>query len=116
MDEGMYQEVKEECGTLATYIWLGFGAVLHILYFGFYSLFSIKSIIFFGVGIFAAAIIIGGINYQLHLLFLKILKNKIKQVSITQGKEVILKNRPLLWILQIGFAINITWIVFLVIY
>jgi hypothetical protein len=56
-------EGKARLGTEATCVWLIGGAILFLVDGGLSNLFSVRAAVFLGVGMFAAAIIVGGISY-----------------------------------------------------
>lgn len=62
---GFYEKQKEVGGGFATYAWIGFGLWHFLRDGGLASLFSIKALIFFGVGMFVAAFVFGGLFYLL---------------------------------------------------
>lgn len=60
-----YDKAKADHGGFATYTWIGSGLYLFLADGGLRSLFTLKSIAFFVIGMFVAAIIFGGIAYLL---------------------------------------------------
>ena len=74
--------MKEKESAFAIFVWITAGIIYHVRYSGWASLISLKALIFFGVGIFIAGIIIGIINYELHGLLVKVLmKFKVMNVD-----------------------------------
>lgn len=57
--------VKAQLGKNATAIWLVGGVILFLVDGGVSHLFSLRAAAFLGIGMFAAAIIVGGISYLL---------------------------------------------------
>ena len=54
---------KAQLGKNATAIWLVGGVILFLIDGGFSNLFSWKAAAFLGIGMFAAAIVVGGVSY-----------------------------------------------------
>jgi uncharacterized membrane protein len=54
---------KAQLGKNATVIWLAGGIILFLIDGGFPHLFSLRAAAFLGIGMFAAAIIVGSVSY-----------------------------------------------------
>ncbi len=54
---------KAQLGKNATVIWLVGGVILFLIDGGFSHLFSLKAAAFLGIGMFAAAVVVGSISY-----------------------------------------------------
>jgi hypothetical protein len=60
-------EVKAKLGTAATFVWLGGGALLFLIDGGIGNLFTLKALLFLGVGMFVAAFLVGLLSYKVFL-------------------------------------------------
>lgn len=75
-----YEKQKETCGHFATYAWIGSGIVLLFLDEKFTAL-SWQSLLFFIVGPFLAAILLGWVFYGTERGLAKVLKLFVSQPS-----------------------------------
>jgi hypothetical protein len=78
-----HDNLKATYGKIATFFWFIFGIYFHIVYDGFGALFTLKSLLFFLVGMFVAALVIGGITYLIQRLIAKIALRFISGPSST---------------------------------
>jgi hypothetical protein len=67
-----YDKQKETCGGWATYLWIGAGLYLFLNDGGARSLVSFRALVFFPVGMYAAAVVLGSLGYGLQRLTAKV--------------------------------------------
>ena len=100
------EKLKETIGKYAVIIWFAVGLILHLYHGGLRSIFTLKSLLFFGAGMFIAAIVVGLINYGLHRIFIKILLPKVRELGISEeARKIVLRYRPFLFVMQTAVAI-----------
>jgi hypothetical protein len=67
-----YDKQKEIHGRWATYVWIGSGLYLFLSDEGLRSLVSFRALVFFPVGMFVAAVVLGYFGYGLQRLTAKV--------------------------------------------
>ncbi len=111
------EKLKETTAKYAVIIWFAIGLILHLYHGGWRSIFTLKSLLFFGAGMFIAAIVVGLINYGLHRGFARILLSKVRELGISEeARKTILRYRPFLFVLQTLVAIAAPWLAYSILY
>ena len=111
------EKLKETIAKYAVIIWFAVGLILHLYHGGLRSIFTLKSLLFFGAGIFLAAVIVGLINYGLHRIFTKMLLSKVRELGISvETRKTILRYRPFLFVIQTAVAIATPWLAYSILY
>lgn len=67
MDTQPTDEVKAKLGHTATFAWLGTGVLLFLIDGGVKKLLSLQALLFLGVGMFVAAVLVGFVSYKIFL-------------------------------------------------
>ena len=76
---------KSQLGKNATFVWLIGGACLFLYDGGLRNLFSLRAAAFLGIGMFAAAIIVGGVSYLIVRAFANRLMKRFPDPSAPEA-------------------------------
>ncbi|MEW5787672.1 MAG: hypothetical protein AB1899_07445 [Pseudomonadota bacterium] len=82
-------QIKTQLGSTATFTWLGVGAVIFVIDGGLRSLLSLRAVLFLGIGMFAAAIVIGLASYK---LFLNLADKAALSAGVEGARDAILRS------------------------
>ncbi len=82
-------QIKTQLGSTATFTWLGVGAVIFLADGGLGSLLSLRALLFLGVGMFAAAVVVGLASYK---LFLNLADKAARSAGVEGAREAILRS------------------------
>tara|TARA_B110000503_G_scaffold38984_1_gene64133 strand:+ start:682 stop:1032 length:351 start_codon:yes stop_codon:yes gene_type:complete len=112
-----YEKQKETSGAVATIVFIITSLYLFVAHHGFSSLISLKSLGFFVIGMFAAAILIGAPAYMLQRATAKILMKTITDPYSNASINKIKNLGVVLPLVQVTATIYITnrafqWLMF----
>jgi hypothetical protein len=82
-------QIKTQLGSTATFTWLGVGAVIFLADGGLGHLLSLRALLFLGVGMFGATIVVGLASYK---LFLKLADKAALAAGAEGAREAILRS------------------------
>ena len=97
--------VKAQLGKNATAVWLVGGVILFLVDGGLPHLFSLRAAAFLGIGMFAAAIIVGGISYFVINAMATRLMARYPDPTSTEAQVAMRRWRNVFGVMNSGLAI-----------
>jgi hypothetical protein len=102
---------KAQLGRNATFIWLIGGAILFLIDGGVSNLLSLRAAVFLLVGMFVAALIVGGVSYWLINVMAKRLAQRFPDPTTPQAQSAMRTWRAIFAIVNLMLgAIFVVWV------